>query len=183
VAISLMTGRSPPIVAMPSASRPGGRGHPYRKYPQEGESARPAATLGGRDRSQAPVKTWHEPIGEPTIAGSICDRLVHAPPRTRVSLTTTFSPCYVSLDGASGLRLHGGGPARRTRKRCIPEPRRSMRDMEHLPGVEVALERSPGNPHAAALRRKSRFTRDRCADSSPRASISGTGRASRIARW
>jgi DNA replication protein DnaC len=27
--------------------------------------------------SQVPVKAWHELIGEPTIADSICDRLVH----------------------------------------------------------------------------------------------------------
>ena len=27
--------------------------------------------LGGRHRSQVPAKTWHEPMGEPTIAGSI----------------------------------------------------------------------------------------------------------------
>jgi DNA replication protein DnaC len=27
--------------------------------------------------SQVPVTAWHEPIGEPTIADSICDRLVH----------------------------------------------------------------------------------------------------------
>ncbi len=27
--------------------------------------------------SQVPVKAWHELIGEPTIADSICDRLIH----------------------------------------------------------------------------------------------------------
>lgn len=28
--------------------------------------------------SQLPVKTWHEAIGEPTLADAICDRLIHA---------------------------------------------------------------------------------------------------------
>jgi hypothetical protein len=28
-------------------------------------------------RSQVPVKGWHELIGEPTLADAICDRLVH----------------------------------------------------------------------------------------------------------
>jgi len=28
--------------------------------------------------SQLPVKTWHDLIGEPTVADAICDRLVHA---------------------------------------------------------------------------------------------------------
>ena len=27
--------------------------------------------------SQLPIKAWHEAIGEPTLADSICDRLVH----------------------------------------------------------------------------------------------------------
>ena len=28
--------------------------------------------------SQLPVSSWHEVIGEPTIADAICDRIVHA---------------------------------------------------------------------------------------------------------
>jgi DNA replication protein DnaC len=28
--------------------------------------------------SQLPVKSWHEAIGEPTLADAICDRLIHA---------------------------------------------------------------------------------------------------------
>jgi len=43
------------------------------------------------------VKTWHEPIGEPTIAGSICDRLVHAPPTN--PCFGHDSLCYVSRMG------------------------------------------------------------------------------------
>jgi DNA replication protein DnaC len=27
--------------------------------------------------SQMPTKTWHEALGDPTIADAICDRLVH----------------------------------------------------------------------------------------------------------
>jgi len=27
--------------------------------------------------SQLPVKAWHDALGEPTIADSICDRLIH----------------------------------------------------------------------------------------------------------
>jgi len=27
--------------------------------------------------SQFPVKSWHEIIGEPTIADAICDRIIH----------------------------------------------------------------------------------------------------------
>jgi len=28
--------------------------------------------------SQFPVKSWHEIIGEPTIADAICDRIIHS---------------------------------------------------------------------------------------------------------
>ena len=34
--------------------------------------------------SQLPVKTWHEAIGEPTLADAICDRLIH--PAHRIAL-------------------------------------------------------------------------------------------------
>jgi DNA replication protein DnaC len=28
--------------------------------------------------SQLPVRAWHDALGEPTLADSICDRLIHA---------------------------------------------------------------------------------------------------------
>lgn len=28
--------------------------------------------------SQLPISAWHEALGEPTLADSICDRLIHA---------------------------------------------------------------------------------------------------------
>lgn len=33
--------------------------------------------------TQLPVKSWHEAIGEPTLADAICDRLIHRAHRDR----------------------------------------------------------------------------------------------------
>lgn len=49
--------------------------------------------------SQMPTKTWHEALGDPTIADAICDRLVH---------------------NAHVLRL--GGPSIRRKKALQPQP-------------------------------------------------------------
>lgn len=49
--------------------------------------------------SQLPTKTWHEALGDPTIADAICDRLVH---------------------NAHTLALRG--PSRRRHKRIKPQP-------------------------------------------------------------
>ena len=43
--------------------------------------------------SQLPVSSWHEVIGEPTIADAICDRIVHAAHR-------------INLEGESVRKLY-----------------------------------------------------------------------------
>jgi DNA replication protein DnaC len=48
--------------------------------------------------SQLPTKTWHEALGDPTIADAICDRLVH-------------NAHVLSLRGPSMRRKKGLGPA------------------------------------------------------------------------
>ena len=42
--------------------------------------------------SLVPVKAWHELIGEPTIADSICDRLVHTAYIIELRAATLISP-------------------------------------------------------------------------------------------
>jgi hypothetical protein len=63
--------------AVPAPDRPGdereGEGETPRRPDREDRSERASTLI----TSQVPVKAWHELIGEPTIADSICDRLIH----------------------------------------------------------------------------------------------------------
>ena len=88
-----------------------------------------------------------------------------------------------SLGWASGLRLHGGGSTRRTRKRYTPQPQevREIWSTSRAYRSRSSVVRGIHTRQRCVV--KSRFTSDRCADSSPRASTSGTGRASATVRW
>ena len=62
--------------------------------------------------SQLPVSSWHEVIGEPTIADAICDRIVHGAHRIKLqgdSVRKLYAPaCQPGSSRAAGI-----APARR----------------------------------------------------------------------
>ena len=62
--------------------------------------------------TQLPVKSWHEAIGDPTLADAICDRLIHRAHRIELkgrSMRETTAP---DLDQDKATRGKKGGKKR-----------------------------------------------------------------------
>ena len=79
--------------------------------------------------TQLPIKAWHEAIGDPTLADSICDRLVHTahvldlqgPSMRDPKVRSQRSPSDPGPTEPERVLTHSAGSARKEAKRPAPK--------------------------------------------------------------